>query len=206
MTVVVDSRPFGEGSLRKAHHMYDIEGNRWVAKAHRTPVSETMIFTEVAMQGLCQHLAKCYNRQGAPKPVNFLEAFIIRTHSGVYMQCEEWMPSYFNKHNNNAGLCEGDLTRNTPQALSHFTYAFSKGRCMVVDIQGVEDRYTDPQVHSLGRRFGVGDGGTEGMALFFQTHRCSPLCVGLGLSPAPEKLSGTQMSFERGSNPGVPIA
>ena len=132
MTVVVDSRPFGEGSLRKAHHMYDIEGNRWVAKAHRTPVSETMIFTEVAMQGLCQHLAKCYNRQGAPKPVNFLEAFIIRTHSGVYMQCEEWMPGYFNKHNNNAGWCEGDLTRNTPQALSHFTYAFSKGRCMVV--------------------------------------------------------------------------
>ena len=36
--------------------------------------------------------------------------------------------------------------RNTPQAFSHFTFVKSNKTEIVVDIQGVGDCYTDPQV------------------------------------------------------------
>ena len=35
--------------------------------------------------------------------------------------------------------------RNTPQAFSHFSYEYTEGRLMIVDIQGVGDYYTDPR-------------------------------------------------------------
>ena len=49
------------------------------------------------------------------------------------------------KHNSNAGYVESHH-RATPQALSHLSFAASKGKEMIVDIQGVGDLYTDPQV------------------------------------------------------------
>lgn len=50
---------------------------------------------------------------------------------------------------------------------------------MVVDIQGVGDLYTDPQVHSVKYSFGPGDMGPRGFRQFFRTHRC-----GQGLAKA----------------------
>ena len=55
---------------------------------------------------------------------------------------------------------------------------------MVVDIQGVGNRYTDPVVLTPdGRGYGAGNIGRKGMDEFFETHRCNPICLGLGLQP-----------------------
>jgi hypothetical protein len=43
----------------------------------------------------------------------------------------------------------GNVTRNTPQAFSHFTYEASSHSLLVCDVQGVGDMYTDPQVHTM---------------------------------------------------------
>ena len=45
----------------------------------------------------------------------------------------------------------------------------------MVDIQGVDDLYTDPQIHTAAakRSFGRGNMGLRGMALFFASHRRS---------------------------------
>lgn len=54
----------------------------------------------------------------------------------------------------------------------------------MVDIQGVGDLYTDPQIHTAdGLGYNDGNLGLRGMALFFHTHRCNPLCAFLGLTP-----------------------
>jgi hypothetical protein len=53
------------------------------------------------------------------------------------------------------------------------------GSLMVVDLQGVNYILTDPQIHTskdVDRSFGLGNLGTAGMAAFFCTHECNPIC------------------------------
>ncbi len=70
------------------------------------------------------------------------------------------------------------------QAFSHFTFEQSGHRLLVVDIQGVGDLYTDPQIHTAdGLGYNEGNLGVRGMALFFHSHQCNPLCSYLGRTP-----------------------
>ncbi|KAF1786499.1 Protein kinase-like domain [Phytophthora cactorum] len=61
-----------------------------------------------------------------------------------------------------------------PERLFAFFVRGFDFRLMIVDIQGVADSYTDPQIHSAdGRGFGVGNLGTFGMEKFLESHRCN---------------------------------
>ena len=46
---------------------------------------------------------------------------------------------------------------------------------------GVGDLYTDPQMHTVDQKeYGEANLGTKGMALFFSSHVCGPLCEASG--------------------------
>eukprot|EP00667_Euglena_gracilis_P004263 EG_transcript_4283 len=149
-----------------------------------------MFQMDVEMQGFCQTYADAYNKRDPPKPVVFLDAFLIvcmdRSERTIYA-CEPMISGDYVKHNSNSGgVRDGLDARNTPQAFSHFTYVHSQNRHIIVDIQGVGDTYTDPQVHSTERQFGVGNLGQEGIDAFFESHQCNSICAGLGLGEAAD--------------------
>ena len=83
-----------------------------------------------------------------------------------------------------------------PQAFSHFSFAKSKEKLIVVDLQGVltltkEGKHvfelTDPVIHRRHKNnrrrgnFGRTDRGKKGINDFFETHQCNEVCRLLGL-------------------------
>jgi myosin-heavy-chain kinase len=62
-------------------------------------------------------------------------------------------------------------------SFSHFTYVASKKKLLVVDLQGVGHKLTDPTILSVDEtEFGLGNVGNEGITNFFEKHKCNQLC------------------------------
>lgn len=84
---------------------------------------------------------------------SLLVKFLDGIWAGKYATIEEYIDGTYEKHNI-ANPCNTEFAlslRNTPQAFTHFTYEHSLRSEIVVDIQGVGDYYTDPQVNRTAR-------------------------------------------------------
>jgi len=183
----------GEGGLRICCPMVDwsdpttprqcvakyIKAKRWQGEAQ--------LYTDAEMHGVCQVLATAFNRHNPPKRVHFLSAWLIQRHGDhpphlKLLHCEPYVdPTHYVKYNSNFGWVHPTY-RATPQAFSHFSWVHTKNKLMVVDLQGVGDLYTDPQIHSSnGLGFGQGNTGQAGIDGFLATHQCNGVCKALGL-------------------------
>mmetsp|Transcript_461 Transcript_461/g.846 ORF Transcript_461/g.846 Transcript_461/m.846 type:complete len:558 (-) Transcript_461:102-1775(-) len=143
-------------------------------------------FRDVEAQAHCARYAKLFNSYNPPRAVEFVNAWILELTERQYQPLcaiERFIPGRYKKHNNNYGFVSED-ERNTPQAFSHFTLEASAHSLLVVDIQGVGDRYTDPQIHCLNaNEYGKGNLGVRGFKKFLSTHKCNSVCRYLKLPP-----------------------
>jgi hypothetical protein len=209
--VRLDPTVIAEGTNRLVYNIIDLSAPKGkqnkVAKAAKSR-NETRqeTFKAVVMQKRCQRLAEKFNSLGAPKKVNFIDACIVEfvqrpadfTGGHPIMIMEPRLEGPYKKHSNNFGYVDKE-DRNTPQAFSHFTFQYTNSKIIVVDIQGVKDNYTDPQIHSnipesAPPIWGQGDMGDTGVHKFFESHRCNALCKFFGLNPNP---MGTMRSSTR---------
>jgi len=166
-----------------------------------------LLADDVQTQAESKETAREYNREltalleagkfdrRKPKPmrykcVDMLEPSLVYfPERDVSFFMEAYVEGNFRKYNDNAGYVGGVVDdeahwRATPQAFSHFTFASSFARRIVVDVQGVGDLFTDPQIHTSDAvGFGVGNGGPKGFALFFATHTCNRVCRCMSLPP-----------------------
>jgi len=208
--IKVAPNPFTNGMLRYCFYMIEISSDSrlrhnmgallvskmqttreptHVCKVYIDPYEERdSYFDDAVMQAEAQRFADMYNELDVPKKVGFLKVSVYEildkpgTDGPIICNVEEYIKGDYIKHNNNWDWCEDLIARNTPQTFSHYTYEASNRKLIVVDMQGVNDLYTDPQMHTRDKDgFGKGNLGIPGIEQFLKNHRCNAICQFLRL-------------------------
>ncbi|KAF3686809.1 Transient receptor potential cation channel subfamily M member 7 [Channa argus] len=201
------------GGLRRALKVlctwseYDVlkPGHLYIVKSFLPEVVQTwqsiykedtvlhLCLREIQQQRAAQKLTFAFN-QFRPKTIpyspRFLEVFLLYCHSaGKWFAIEECITGEFRKFNNNNGdeIVPTNLLEETMLAFSHWTYEYTRGELLVLDLQGVGEILTDPSVIKSGEKgsydmiFGPANLGDDAIRNFRAKHHCNSCCLKLKL-------------------------
>ncbi|KAK2919823.1 hypothetical protein Q8A73_002027 [Channa argus] len=201
------------GGLRRALKVlctwseYDVlkPGHLYIVKSFLPEVVQTwqsiykedtvlhLCLREIQQQRAAQKLTFAFN-QFRPKTIpyspRFLEVFLLYCHSaGKWFAIEECITGEFRKFNNNNGdeIVPTNLLEETMLAFSHWTYEYTRGELLVLDLQGVGEILTDPSVIKSGEKgsydmiFGPANLGDDAIRNFRAKHHCNSCCRKLKL-------------------------
>ncbi|KAK7152376.1 hypothetical protein R3I94_008641 [Phoxinus phoxinus] len=189
---------WSEYDILKPGHLYIVKSflpevvNTW----HTIYKEETVLhlcLREIQQQRAAQKLTFAFN-QIRPKTIpyspRFLEVFLLYCHSaGQWFAIEECITGDFRKFNNNNGdeIVPTNLLEETMLAFSHWTYEYTRGELLVLDLQGVGEILTDPSVIKSGEKgsydmiFGPANLGDDAIRNFRAKHHCNSCCRKLKL-------------------------
>ncbi|XP_021236874.1 transient receptor potential cation channel subfamily M member 6 isoform X2 [Numida meleagris] len=148
---------------------------------------------EIQQQRAAQKLIYTFNQvkpHTIPYTPRFLEVFLIYCHSAnQWLTIEKYMTGEFRKYNNNNGdeITPSSLLEELMLAFSHWTYVYTRGELLVLDLQGVGENLTDPSVikpedKKSGKMvFGPANLGEDAIRNFIAKHHCNSCCKRLKL-------------------------
>ncbi|XP_040273004.1 transient receptor potential cation channel subfamily M member 6 isoform X2 [Bufo bufo] len=203
-----------DGGLRRAlkvvctwseHDVLD-PGEIFIVKSFRPEVVQTwqkvfrgdtvlqLCLREIQQQRAAQKLIFTFNQlkpHSIPYKLRFLEVFLIYCHSAnQWLTIEKYMTGEFRKYNNNNGdeITPITLLEEALLSFSHWTFEYTRGELLVLDLQGVGENLTDPSVikpedkQSRGMVFGPANLGEDALTNYVSKHRCNSCCRKLKLS------------------------
>ncbi|XP_050956677.1 transient receptor potential cation channel subfamily M member 7 isoform X2 [Labeo rohita] len=189
---------WSEYDILKPGHLYIVKSflpevvNTWQSIYKEDTVLH-LCLREIQQQRAAQKLTFAFN-QIRPKTIpyspRFLEVFLLYCHSaGQWFAIEECITGDFRKFNNNNGdeIVPTNLLEETMLAFSHWTYEYTRGELLVLDLQGVGEILTDPSVIKSGEKgsydmiFGPANLGDDAIRNFRAKHHCNSCCRKLKL-------------------------
>ncbi|XP_072551935.1 transient receptor potential cation channel subfamily M member 7 [Salminus brasiliensis] len=218
---------WSEYDILKPGHLYIVKSflpevvNTWQSVYKEDTVLH-LCLREIQQQRAAQKLTFAFN-QIRPKTIpyspRFLEVFLLYCHSaGQWFAIEECITGEFRKFNNNNGdeIVPTNLLEETMLAFSHWSYEYTRGELLVLDLQGVGEVLTDPSVIKSGEKgsydmvFGPANLGDDAIRNFRTKHHCNSCCRKLKLPDlkrndyTPEKVALQQDDQTEGSPPSPP--
>ena len=123
------------------------------------------------------HLLACFKLFGLIKISNDdAEKYLSKD---MKVAIEPYLYGNYIKFSSNSGYENPDFDAYIP-AFSHFTWIYSRGTRVVMDVQGVfkNGKYylTDPACQSLEQKFGNSDLGAMGICKFISCHKHNNIC------------------------------
>lgn len=164
----------------------------WKKVFHDATVLQ-LCLREIQQQRAAQKLIYTFNQvkpQSIPYNLRFLEVFLIYCHSAnQWLTIEKYITGEFRKYNNNNGdeITPTTLLEEALLSFSHWTYEYTRGELLVLDLQGVGENLTDPSVikpedkQSRGMVFGPANLGEDALTNFVSKHCCNSCCRKLKL-------------------------
>lgn len=128
------------------------------------------------------------------KTFRYVDAFLGKVQStNEIITIEQYVSGTFQKYVNNDGSLSNNQDNDRQkkaESLTHFSFAKSNRKLLLVDIQGSGYDLTDPEIASVTGAFDdehhllfcVGNLSLEAYSNFFKAHKCSVFCTILGLS------------------------
>uniref|UniRef100_A0AAY4EKZ3 non-specific serine/threonine protein kinase n=1 Tax=Denticeps clupeoides TaxID=299321 RepID=A0AAY4EKZ3_9TELE len=189
---------WSEYDILKPGHLYIVKSflpevvNTWQSIYKEDTVLH-LCLREIQQQRAAQKLTFAFNQirpKSIPYSPRFLEVFLLYCHSaGQWFAIEECITGEFRKFNNNNGdeIVPTNLLEETMLAFSHWTYEYTRGELLVLDLQGVGEILTDPSVIKSGEKgsydmiFGPANLGDDAIRNFRAKHHCNSCCRKLKL-------------------------
>ncbi|XP_048188385.1 transient receptor potential cation channel subfamily M member 7 isoform X1 [Perognathus longimembris pacificus] len=189
---------WSEHDILKSGHLYIIKSflpeviNTW-SSIYKEDTVLHLCLREIQQQRAAQKLTFAFNQmkpKSIPYSPRFLEVFLLYCHSaGQWFAVEECMTGEFRKYNNNNGdeIIPTNILEEIMLAFSHWTYEYTRGELLVLDLQGVGENLTDPSVikaeekRSSDMVFGPANLGEDAIKNFRAKHHCNSCCRKLKL-------------------------
>uniref|UniRef100_A0A8C3RP73 non-specific serine/threonine protein kinase n=3 Tax=Chelydra serpentina TaxID=8475 RepID=A0A8C3RP73_CHESE len=189
---------WSEYDILKSGHLYIIKSflpevvNTW-SSIYKEDTVLHLCLREIQQQRAAQKLTFAFNQmkpKSIPYSPRFLEVFLCYCHSaGQWFAVEECMTGEFRKYNNNNGdeIIPTNMLEEVMLAFSHWTYEYTRGELLVLDLQGVGENLTDPSVIKAGEKrsydmvFGPANLGEDAIKNFRAKHHCNSCCRKLKL-------------------------
>uniref|UniRef100_A0A8C3HW23 non-specific serine/threonine protein kinase n=1 Tax=Chrysemys picta bellii TaxID=8478 RepID=A0A8C3HW23_CHRPI len=189
---------WSEYDILKSGHLYIIKSflpevvNTW-SSIYKEETVLHLCLREIQQQRAAQKLTFAFNQmkpKSIPYSPRFLEVFLLYCHSaGQWFAVEECMTGEFRKYNNNNGdeIIPTNMLEEVMLAFSHWTYEYTRGELLVLDLQGVGENLTDPSVIKAGEKrsydmvFGPANLGEDAIKNFRAKHHCNSCCRKLKL-------------------------